>query len=128
MSIEFIDLPDAARACLIAVVDRFNTEDPFWSAFVPDPDQTRLTADGFSVTVRGLGCELEVIGKVARERSAAGGVAPTVSVGAKRSSSPRPRRWHPVDCSVDASGRFSTANFRKAIEASIVDASDRVRV
>jgi hypothetical protein len=118
---------DAARACLYAVVDRFNTEDPFWGSFVPEPDLTRLSHTGFSVTLRGRGIEFEVVGALARAYDVPGGFAPTVVVGARPSSATPPKAWHPVTCTVDDAGRFITSNFRKAIEASIDDVRAHAR-
>lgn len=129
MSIDFMDnspearLRGAVRACCFAVVDRFNTEDPFWSGFTPDPDRTALGNDRFSLILRGSGVELEVLGTVTASRGSPGGVEPSVSVRAKTAPLSSAAIWHRVDCTVDASGRFVTKNFRRAIEASIADIS-----
>ena len=129
MSIDFIDkstearLREAIRACCFAVVDRFNTEDPFWSGFVTDPERTTIGDDRFSLTLLGQGVELEVIGSVAAVAGVPGGVEPSVRVGGRPSPTTSPLIWHSVDCTVDGSGRFVTKNFRRAIEASIGDLS-----
>jgi hypothetical protein len=122
-----VRLDDAVRSCLYAVVDRFNTEDPFWSSFVPDPDKTRIESGGFSVTLRGLGVDLEVVGVLAESASAPRGIIPSIVVGGKAPAMRSPLSWHPVTCTVDGDGRFVTSNFRKAIEASIDDVREGVR-
>jgi hypothetical protein len=114
-------LAEPTRACLFAVVERFNTEEPFWCSFVPEPEQTRLAPDAFSVTLRGCGLEFEVTGTLVESSGAPGGVRPTVVVGARPSARESPRHWHQVTCTVDSAGRFTTSDFRKAIEASIED-------
>jgi len=113
---------EAARACLYAVVDRFNTEDPFWGSFVPEFDSTFLGSDRFTVTLRGRGVRLKVQGVMLRPADGRGRIAPSLVVGSvPQSGDDSPSRWHPVTCTVDDRGRFGTQNFRKAIEASIVD-------
>ena len=112
---------EAARACLYAVVDRFNTEDAFWSSFVPEFESSTVGADRFSVTLLGRGVRLEVQG-VILSGEGAGSLSPRLVVGATPlTSAESPRWWHPITCSVDEQGRFVTSNFRKAIENAIDD-------
>ena len=116
---------ESARACLYAVVDRFNTEDPFWGAFVPEFESTYLGSDRFTVTLQGPGVRLKVQGVMLRD-SERGAITPSLVVGfIPAEGDAAPTRWHPVTCTVDAQGRFGTANFRKAIEAAIKDAGGR---
>ena len=113
---------EAARACLYAVVDRFNTEDQFWGSFVPEFESTYLGSDRFTVTLRGRGVRLKVQGVMLRNAERRGAITPSLVVGSEPAEGDGPpRRWHPVTCTVDADGRFGTANFRKAIEAAIDD-------
>ena len=113
---------EAARACLYAVVERFNTEDPFWGAFVPELDSTSFGDDRFSVALHGRGVRLEVKGVMLTDNDKPGVVTPSLVVGAcGQAAGAGVRRWHPITCTVDANGRFATSNFRKAIEAAIDD-------
>jgi hypothetical protein len=113
---------DSTRSCLCSIIDRFNTEDPFWSAFVPDTEATVIEPGRFSLTLRGKGIRLDVCGVLIREVDNPSRLTPSLVVGAKRpSDASRPEAWHPITCSVDRKGRFATSNFRIAIEASIDD-------
>lgn len=112
---------EAARACLYAVVDRFNTEDSFWGSFVPEFESSRIESNSFSATLRGRGVRLEVQGTMLADVGAVG-VTPNLVVGAvPLFSAGSPIRWHAVTCTVDPQGRFETSNFRNAIEAAIED-------
>ena len=116
------DAAEAARACLFAVVDRFNTEDPFWGSFVPEIESTRIGDHRFWVALIGRGVRLEVQGVMVRDADRAGSIMPSLVVGAvSQSSDESPRRWHAITCTVDAQGRFVTSNFRRAIESAIED-------
>ena len=113
---------EAARACLYAVVERFNTEDPFWGSFVPEFESTSLGADRFALTLRGAAIRLVVQGVMLRDSERPGTITPSLVVGATPlGAQTPPSRWQPVTCTVDAQGRFGTANFRTAIEAAIED-------
>lgn len=117
---------ESARACLYAVVDRFNTEDPFWGSFVPEFDSTYLGSDRFTLILQGPGVRLKVQGVMLRDVERRGTITPSLVVGSMPGEGDAtPTRWHPVTCTVDAQGRFGTANFRKAIEAAIQDAGGR---
>jgi hypothetical protein len=113
-------ISEATQACLFSVIDRFNTEDPFWSSFVPQPELTNLRDERFALTVGGKGVFVEIRGVMIRGRENPEQITPSIVVGAKTAASPTsPRTWHPITCALDSSGRFVTSNFRKAIEASI---------
>lgn len=117
---------DAARACLYAVVERFNTEDAFWGSFVPEMESTNFDDKRFCVRLEGRGVRLEVRGMILAMAETPPAFAPSVIVGATPpGSNATPDRWHPINCSVDAHGCFVTSNFRKAIEASIADVRRR---
>jgi hypothetical protein len=125
---EEADAAEAARACLYAVVDRFNTEDEFWGSFVPEFESTYLGSDRFTVTLQGRGVRLKVQGMMLRDTERRGAITPSIVVATEPPEGDEPpRRWHPVTCTVDAYGRFGTANFRKAIEAAIDDLRVRAR-
>jgi hypothetical protein len=119
---EEADAGEAARACLYAVVDRFNTEDEFWGSFVPEFESTYLGSDRFTVTLQGRGVRLKVQGVMLRDAERRGAITPSLIVASEPAEGDGPpRRWHPVTCTVDPHGRFGTENFRKAIEAAITD-------
>lgn len=119
---------DATRACLYAVVDRFNTDEPFWGSFVPIADLTEIGNDRFRLTLQGRGVLIAVRGELLRGIGEAVRYVPQLVVGAipaidpSTPHGPEPEiMWHHVDCSVDVEGKFTTSNFRKAIEAAISD-------
>jgi len=114
---------EAARACLYAVMDRFNTEDDFWGSFVPEFDATFLGSDRFTATLRGRGIRLRVQGvMLGGDSEGREAITPSLLIGSVPDSGDgEPTRWHPVTCTVDSRGRFGTLNFRKAIEAAIDD-------
>lgn len=115
---------EAARACLFSVVDRFNTEDPFWGSFVPETDSTKLGDGRFSLTLRGHGVRIEVQGVMLVDAARPSDIRPSIVVGVSdpEAAPAHGRRWHPVTCAVDVNGRFVTTNFRKAIELALADA------
>lgn len=116
------DVTEAAQACLYSVVDRFNTEDPFWSAFVPEFDSTSVGEGRFSVVLSGLGARIMVRGTIVSDAADPSSIMPVLSAGGiPVDDVGLPQRWHPISCSVDDKGRFSTSNFRVAIEASLRD-------
>lgn len=121
-------LGDATRACLYAVVDRFNTDEPFWGSFIPVADLTEISTDKFRVTFQGRGVLITVRGTMLRGIGEAIRYAPTLAVGATPQPDPTnaedvqsPVTWHQVACSVGDDGKFITSNFRAAIEAAIAD-------
>lgn len=116
------DLGEAARACLYAVVDRFNTDEPFWSGFIPVADLTEIGDDWFRAAFEGRGFRLTVHGKLVQDIGATGAIVPSLVVGAIRTASAdqgAPSGWHRVDCAVGDDGKFVTSNFRAAIESAI---------
>lgn len=116
------DPEEAARACLFSVLDRFNTEDPFWGSFIPEFDATRLGEGRFSLVIRGRGARMEVQGVMLVDAGNAAAIRPSIVVGGiVEGGQPGTRRWHPVTCDVGENGRFVTSNFRKAIEAAVDD-------
>ena len=113
---------ESARACLYAVVDRFNTDEPFWCAFVPVADLTEIGDDWFRVTLEGRGLRLTVHGKLVQGIGANAAIVPSLVVGAIRMADDgKPSSWHRVECAVDDDGKFVTSNFRAAIESAIAD-------
>ena len=116
------EIEEATRACLYAIVDRFNTDDPFWGSFVPEPDSTVVGTDTFDVTISGRGVRIAVRGTM--RIGPANQITPDLALGALRAgTADAPSRWHAVTCLVDVEGRFVTSNFRTAMEAAITDAS-----
>lgn len=125
-------LGDATRACLYAVVDRFNTDEPFWGSFIPVADLTELGVDKFSASFYGRGVLITVRGTMLRGIGDALRYSPSLVVGAitmpdvsmihMTTDEPKPPlSWHRVACSVGEDGKFVTSNFRAAIESSIAD-------
>ena len=121
-------LGDATRACLYAVVDRFNTDEPFWGSFVPVADLTVIDVDKFRVTLQGRGVLITVRGTMLRGVGDALRYSPTLVVGAMPVPDPStaeeqhsPATWHQIACTVDDDGKFVTSNFRRAIESAIAD-------
>jgi hypothetical protein len=117
------DPNELARACLYAVIDRFNTEDEFWGAFVPELDSTVLGEGRFTVVLQGGGARFEVQGMMLVDAGQPSSITPSLVVAGLPIDGSRPRRWHPITCAVDVNGRFVTSNFRRAIEAAIDDLS-----
>lgn len=114
------NLGEAARACLYAVVDRFNTDEPFWCAFIPVADLTEIGDDWFRVAFEGRGLRLTVQGKLVQGIGANGAIVPSLVVGAIRTAeAAKPSGWHRVECAVGDDGKFVTSNFRAAIESAI---------
>jgi|SRR5215472_10737190 len=113
---------EAARACLYAVVDRFNTDDAFWGSFVPAADATDIGEDAFTVSLDGRGVRITVRGTLMRGLEDGPPIVPQLVVGAVRQGNQgAPKTWHPITCSVNDEGRFVTSNFRAAIESAISD-------
>jgi len=118
------NLGEATRACLYAVVDRFNTDEPFWSAFIPVADLTEIGDDWFRVAFHGRGLQLTVRGSLVHGIGETSAIVPTLVVGANQiGDEQKPSHWHRVDCSVGEDGKFVTSNFRSAIESAISDLS-----
>lgn len=116
------NLSEATRACLYAVVDRFNTDEPFWGGFIPVADLTELGEDRFRTAFQGRGLRLTVRGSLIRGIGEVASIVPSIVVGATRiGEEPDPTCWHRVDCAVGDDGRFVTSNFRSAIESAISD-------
>jgi hypothetical protein len=116
------NLSEATRACLYAVVDRFNTDEPFWSAFIPVADLTEIGDDWFRVAFHGRGLRLTVRGSLVHGIGETSPIVPSIVVGATHiGEEPNPLRWHRVDCAVGDDGKFVTSNFRSAIESAISD-------
>lgn len=114
------NLGDATRACLYAVVDRFNTDEPFWSAFIPVAELTEIGEDWFRVAFHGRGLELTVRGSLVHGIGETSPIVPSLVVGANHiGAAEKPSHWHRVDCSVGEDGKFVTSNFRSAIESAI---------
>lgn len=121
---------DATRACLYAVVDRFNTDEAFWGSFVPVADLTEIGADHFRLTLQGRGVLVAIRCTMLHGIGDGARFVPTIIVGAiptpspETADTPSPREpaiWHRVACAVGEDGKFITSNFRAAIEASIGD-------
>ena|SRR5690242_1346283 len=116
------NLSEATRACLYAVVDRFNTDEPFWSAFIPVADLTEIGDDWFRVAFHGRGLQLVVRGSLVRGIGETSPIVPSLVVGAKHiGDEQQPSHWYRVDCAVGEDGKFVTSNFRSAIESAISD-------
>ena len=122
------DLGDATRACVYAVVDRFNTDEPFWGSFVPIADLTEIGSDTFRLTLQGRGVLIAIRGELLRGIGESIRYTPRLVVGAIPPIDPStphgpeaPVVWHQVECSVDGDGKFVTSNFRAAIESAISD-------
>jgi len=115
-------MSEATRACLYAVVDRFNTDEPFWGAFIPVADLTEIGDDSFCAAFHSRDLRLTVRGSLIRGIGETASIVPSIVVGATHiGEDPNPPRWHRVDCAVGADGKFVTSNFRKAIESAISD-------
>jgi len=114
------DLGEAARACLYAVVDRFNTDEPFWGAFIPVADLTEVGDDCFRVAFEGRGLRLTVRGTLAKGIGQNAPIVPSLDVRASELTPyEKPSGWHRVECAVGVDGKFVTSNFRAAIESAI---------
>jgi len=111
-----------ARACLYAVVDRFNTDDAFWGSFAPAPESTDIGEDSFAVSLEGRGVRITIRGALSRSDDKGSAIVPSLVVGATRlGMGGAPLTWHPITCAVNDEGRFVTSNFRAAIESAISD-------
>lgn len=116
------NMSEATRACLYAVVDRFNTDEPFWGAFIPVADLTEIGEDSFCVAFHSRDLRLTVRGSLIRGIGETASIVPSIAVGATHiGEEPSPLHWHRVDCAVGDDGKFVTSNFRSAIESAISD-------
>jgi len=116
------NISEATRACLYAVVDRFNTDEPFWGEFIPVADLTEIGDDSFCVAFQGRDLRLTVRGSLIRGIGEIAQIVPSIVVGASHiGEEPGPPGWHSVDCAVGEDGKFVTSNFRSAIESAISD-------
>ena len=115
-------MSEATRACLYAVVDRFNTDEPFWSAFIPVAELTEIGDDWFRVAFHGRGLQLTVRGSLVHGIGETSPFVPSLVVGANRiGDDQKLSQSHHVDCAVGDDGKFVTSNFRSAIESAISD-------
>ena len=114
------NISEATRACLYAVVDRFNTDEPFWGAFIPVADLTEIGDETFCAAFQSRDLRLTVRGSLIRGIGEIAQIVPSIVVGATRiGEEPTPRSWHRVECAVGDDGKFVTSNFRSAIESAI---------
>ena len=110
-----VDPDEAARACLYSVVDRFNTEDPFWGAFTPEPGSTTFGDGRFRLVLTGAGERIVVEGTMVMDAGDPTSITPQLVVGDATPGTAR-SQWVPVACAIDGDGRLVTADFRRAIE------------
>jgi len=75
------NISEATRACLYAVVDRFNTDEPFWGEFIPVADLTEIGEDSFCVAFHGRDLRLTVRGSLIRGIGEIAQIVPSIVVG-----------------------------------------------
>jgi hypothetical protein len=113
---------EAARTCAFAILNWFDSEDPFWGSFVPRPESTELADGRFAVSLRGQGATLEVHGTMIPDFEEPRALSPSICVAGRRDGDESaPQCWHPIACSLSVQGRFATHNFRNAVDAALAD-------